>query len=125
MKTALLLIPVLLASSVSFATSKNCSNALQTFSYSLFVSSGGAFMKRETIKFNENTDMVMNNQGKLDISFSQPKVIKSSDPKVTITVANVTGSLKVEGSKPKFNETVICREVKSPACQGPNGQPCP
>ncbi len=125
MKTFIISTLMLLISASSFATTKVCSNAEQTFSYNYFVSSGGAYMKRETVKLNDNEQTVMNNNGKLDIAFSAAKKIKSVNSTETISVATVVGSVKVGNSKMKFSETVICKEVVTPQCVGPNGQPCP
>lgn len=113
-----------LASSV-YATTKACSNAEQTVTYNYFISSGGAHMKRETIKLNEDEQTVINNNGKLDISFSEAKKIKTINASETLSVANIVGSVKVGNSKKKFSDTVICKETITAQCVGPNGQPCP
>ena len=124
-KLTIICFGIIALTSSAFAGSMDCSNAEQTFTYSYFISNGGAHMEKATVSYNGISQSSLNHQGKLDITFKTMVVISTVDPVTEITTAWAEGQVTADGQTSTFSEPVICKVVASVACHGPNGQPCP
>ena len=124
-KLTIICLGIVALTSSAFAGSMDCSNAEQTFTYSYFISNGGAHMQKATVTYNGISQSSLNFQGKLNITFKQIAVLSTVDKVTEITTAWAEGQVTADGQSSAFSEPVICKVVASVACHGPNGQPCP